>query len=263
MHLRERLRAREPLVGSWVSLADPAVAEMVASLGYDFVLVDMEHTPATLETVEGMARAVDAADGDVPALVRVPGNGHVAIKRVLDLGVRGVMVPMVESAQEARDLVAATRYPPAGVRGVGGGRAADYGLSMEGYVDTADERIVTIAQVETEAGLENVEAIAGVDGLDALFIGPADLSTALGAFGEYDAEAFVAAVDRILGAGRDAGIPVATLSASADGIERWIDWGFDFLMAGADVGHVLAGAARTKGAAERAFADRESPDGSS
>lgn len=260
MHLRDRLRARDPLVGSWVSLGDPAVAEMVASLGFDFVLVDMEHTDATVETVTGMARAVDAADADVPTVVRVPWNDHVIVKRVLDLGVRGVMVPMVGSADEARDLVAATRYPPSGIRGVAAGRAADYGLSIDEYMASADATTVTIAQIETEAGLEEVEAIAAVEDLDALFVGPADLSKALGVFGEYDDPTFVDAVDRILSAAHEADTPVATLAASADDIERWIDWGFDFLMAGVDAAHVLAGAARAKGTAESAFAARDSSD---
>jgi 2-keto-3-deoxy-L-rhamnonate aldolase RhmA len=226
-------------------------------MGFDFALVDMEHTPASFETVTEMTRAVDAADGDTATVARVPWNDPVAIKRVLDVGVQGVMVPMVESGEEAAEFVAATRYPPEGVRGVAAARAADYGLDFEGYVERANEELVTIAQVETRAGLENVADIAAVEGLDALFLGPADLSTALGVFGEYDDETFLDAVDSVLTAAHDEGVPVATLATSDEQIETWVDLGFDFLMAGTDATYVLAGAGRARATAESAFEGRE------
>lgn len=258
MTLGERVRSREPVIGGWVSLTDPAVAEMTASLGFDFVLLDMEHTTASVGTIADMARAVDATGGDVGSIARVPWNDHVVIKRVLDVGVQGVMAPMIGSAGEARDFVDASRYPPDGIRGVAGTRAADYGLSMTEYVATANESIVTVAQIETEAGLENVAEIATVDGLDALFVGPADLSTALGVFGQYDDEAFVSAIEQILSAAHEVDVPVATLATSTDGIERWIELGFDFVMAGVDAAHVLGGASQALRTAERSFEDRDS-----
>jgi 2-keto-3-deoxy-L-rhamnonate aldolase RhmA len=230
---------------------------MTASMGFDFALVDMEHTPASFETVTETTRAVDAADGDTATIARAPWNDPVAIKRILDAGVQGVMVPMVESAEEAEAFVEATRYPPEGIRGVAGARAADYGLSLGEYVAEANERIVTIAQVETEAGLANVEEIAAVDGLDALFVGPADLSTALGIFGEYDHPEFDAAVETILETAHAEDVPVSTLAASGDQIEDWVDRGFDFLMAGIDASYVMAGAGRAKATAEAAFEARE------
>ena len=255
--LRQRVRAGEPVVGSWVSLSDPAVAEMTAGLDFDFALVDMEHAPSSFETITDLTRGVDAADGDTATVARVPWNDHVAIKRVLDVGVDGVMVPMIGSADEARELVEATRYPPAGVRGVAAARAADYGLSFQEYVDRANESILTIGQIETTAGVENVEEIVRVEGLDALFVGPADLSTAVGAFGEYESEAFLEAVERVLDAADDADVPVSTLATSPDQIGQWVDLGFDFLIAGIDASYVLSGAARAKGEAEEAFEERE------
>lgn len=258
MALREQIRAREPVVGSWLTLADPAVGEMTAELGFDFVVIDIEHTPSSLETVGRMARAVDAASGDTGTIVRLPWNDPVVIKRVLDLGVSGVMAPMVGDAGEARSLVDATRYPPDGIRGVAGGRAARYGLDLPEYFHRANEEVLAIAQIETEAGFENVEEIARVEGLDALFVGPSDLSANLGMYGEWDTEEFRDAVDRVLTAGAEAGTAVSTLATRSADIERWIDAGFDFMMAGTDGGHVLSGSIEAKRTFESAVEARES-----
>ena len=198
MSLKPRLADHDPLVGNWLSLSDPAVAELTAELGYDFAMIDMEHTPASLETVTSMVRGVDAADGETAPLVRLPWNDHVTIKRVLDVGVAGVMAPMIESGDDAASFVEATKHPPEGIRGMAGGRAAKYGLETEAYVERANDALVRIAQIETEAGIEHVEEIAATEGLDALFIGPADLSTNLGEYGDVDSEAF-----------REAGLHVA------------------------------------------------------
>lgn len=249
--LRERVRAREPTVGSWVSLSDPAVAEATAETGFDFALVDTEHTTMSLETVGEMARAVDAAAGDTETIVRIPWNDQVRIKRVLDIGVSGVMVPMVESAAEAEEFVAATRYPPDGNRGIAGGRAARYGLDMPEYV-TENEPPLTIAQVETEPGLDNVEDIVAVEGLDAVFVGPADLSAALDMFGQWEDERFVEAVETIVDAAHAEGKPAATIATQVEDVEKWVDMGFDVVMAGIDMSHVMTGAARAKAAWEGA-----------
>jgi 2-keto-3-deoxy-L-rhamnonate aldolase RhmA len=226
-------------LGSWVSIGHPTVAEVKARLGLDFVLVDMEHTIMSLETVENMARAIDAAPGETDTVVRVPWNDPVRLKRVIDIGVAGVMVPMIGSAKEARNLVEALRYPPEGIRGIASSRATGYGRNFEEYVTTANGSILTIVQIETEAGLENVEAIAAVDGVDALFVGPADLSGALDLFAEWDAEEFQHAVGRVIEAGRSTDVPVGTLTADVDDIESTADRGFDFLIAGKDTTELM------------------------
>lgn len=250
--LREQVRAREPTIGSWVSLSDPAVAEATAELGFDFALVDTEHTTTSLETVAEMARAVDAADSETETLVRVPWNDKVRIKRVLDVGVSGVMVPMIESAAEAREFVEATRYPPEGVRGVAGGRAARYGLDLPDYVTDYDAP-VTIAQVETEAGLDNVEEIVAVDGLDAIFVGPADLSAALGIFGQWEDSLFVDAVETIVDAAHAEGMPAATLATQPGDVEKWVAMGFDIVIAGIDMSYIMTGAGEAKATWEGAI----------
>ncbi|MDS0476931.1 aldolase/citrate lyase family protein [Natrinema sp. 1APR25-10V2] len=258
MRLSETIIEQEPAVGSWITLRDPSVAELTAEIGFDFVVLDIEHTPNTMETVIELVRAVDAADSHTEAIVRLPWNDPVVVKRVLDTGASGVMAPMIESEAEAETLVEATRYPPEGVRGVAGSRASRYGLEMEEYYWTASDDIVTIAQIETDRGLENVAEIAAVDGLDALFVGPADLSANLGCYGEWDSEEFLAAVDEIVETAHDAETAVSTLAVQNADIKRWVHRGFDFVMAGIDTTHVLAGSQRAKSTFEEAIEERES-----
>lgn len=250
--LRNRVLDREPTVGCWVSLASPAVAELLAAQPFDFVVLDMEHTEATVETVVHMLRGVDGAAGETDALVRLPSTDRSHVNRVLDAGASGVMVPMIHTAEEARTLAERARYPPEGVRGIAGGRAAAYGQEMGSYLATANDEIVTVCQIESERGLANVADIAAVDQLDALFVGPADLSAALGCLGEFDHPDFEAALDRILGAAKDRDVPVGTLATQAAGPERWVEAGFDFVVAGIDAQFLAAGAAAAREAYESA-----------
>lgn len=248
----DRLRAGEPLVGGWVALSDPAVAELTAP-EFDFVLLDTEHAPNDTETIANLARAVEAAPGEAVPLARALDNDVGAIKRLLDLGLRGVMVPMVETADEAREAVQAAKYPPDGNRGVAGTRASNYGRDLGDYYDRANEETVLLVQIETERGLSNVEAIAAVDGVDALFVGPADLSANLGCFRAFDDERFTEAVDRILAAGDAHDTPVGTLGSTPDGTERFAAMGFDFLIAGVDFVHLQRGNQQARRTADRAL----------
>lgn len=244
MHMRDnikqQLRRGSSPVGTWISIGHPSVAEMSASLGFDFLLMDTEHTTMSLETVADMVRAVDAAPEATEAIVRVPWNDSVQIKRILDIGVDGVMVPMVETAAEARELVKATRYPPEGNRGIAAGRAADYGLKFEEYVRNADGSILTIVQIETKRGLDNVGEIGAVDGIDALFVGPADLSGSLGVFGQWESQQFVDAINKVVTAGQDIDTPVGTLTLDTDDIPVRLSQGFDFLVIGKDIATLAA-----------------------
>lgn len=225
-------------LGTWVSIAHPAVVEINAAVGFEFVLLDAEHTTMSYETVEGLVRAAEAASSPTEPVVRVPDNDPVAIKRVLDIGVSSLMVPMVDSAPEAKSVVDAVRYPPEGDRGIAGSRATDYGLAFESYVEAADDAVLTIVQIESREGLANVEAIAAVDGVDALFVGPSDLSGSLGVFGESDADELADAMDKILAAGAATGVPVGTLVVRPGEIERHVARGFDYLIAGKDAHHL-------------------------
>ena len=234
-HVKDAIETGEQPLGTWLSVGHPTIAEAVAQLDVDFLLVDMEHTTIDLGTVESMARGVDAAPSETETVVRVPWNNPVRLKRVIDIGVAGVMVPMIETADEARQLVRSLQYPPDGIRGVAGSRATGYGKEFEEYVATANGSILTIAQIETQKGMDNAAEIAAVDGIDALFVGPADLSAALGLFGEWESAEFATAMKTIIDAGHDADTPVGTLVTDLETISTRVDQGYDFLVAGKDV----------------------------
>lgn len=227
--------------GTWLSINSPTVAEVTASLPVDFVVIDTEHSAMGLETVENMVRGVDAVDGDTGSIVRVPGNDKDHLKRVLDIGVDGVLVPRIETAEEARDLVEATTYPPEGDRGIASGRASDYGGDFQEYVEHADDLVVTIAQIETKRGVENASEIAAVEGIDAIFIGPADLSGSLGIFAQWDSELLDQYINDAIRASKEHEKPVGTLVIQPEDIETRIDQGFDFLAVGKDTATLGSG----------------------
>lgn len=236
--LNEKFDSGTDIVGAWLSIGHPAVAEVTAAQEFDFVLIDTEHTPIGLETVENMSRGVEAVDGDTNTVVRVPSNDPVRIKRVLDIGVAGIMVPRVESADEAQQIVEAVRYPPNGIRGVASGRATEYGEDFKTYVESADGSIFTIVQIETQTGLDNAEEIAAVNGIDAVFVGPADLSANLGIFAEWENSQLIRAIETVIDAGSSAETPVGTLVVDPKDIETRVEQGFDYLIVGKDTTHL-------------------------
>lgn len=242
--LKRAATAADPLLGSWLSVGHPAVGEMVGRLGYDFAAVDLEHAPTSFETAENVLRAVDAAPGGTETLVRAAGGGGDPdeLKRVLDLAPDGVMVPMVDAPAEAEAVVEATRYPPEGVRGLGLSRATGYGSETEAYVDRVDDDLARIVQLESERAVANAADIAAVEGIDGVFLGPVDLSMALGTYGEWDDDRFTDAVERVRAAADEAGVAFGTLAVDADSREARLGWGVDFLVAGVDTLHLLDGA---------------------
>ncbi|MFC7072790.1 HpcH/HpaI aldolase/citrate lyase family protein [Halovenus rubra] len=240
--LRTVTQAESTLLGSWQVVPHPAVAELVASFGYDFVGIDMEHSPATDETLADLLRAVDAVDGETETLVRVADDDPTTLQRTLDLGPDAVLVPMVHTAEQAEAIVDTVRYPPKGSRGVGPGRAATYGRTLNEQVTADDEAFATHVQLESEQAIENVDEIATVEGIDGVFIGPIDLSMALDCFGEWDTEQFTTAVDHALTAARDADVAVGTFAASEQDREQRMTWGVDYLVAGMDLSYLSDGA---------------------
>lgn len=225
-------------IGTWISIGDPAVVEINAALGFDFVLIDLEHTATSLETLANMIRAAEAVSDTTEPIVRIPDNDPVTIKRVLDIGVRSIMIPMLNSRAEAESLVNSARYPPEGIRGIAGSRATDYGLNIEEYVSNANDSLFTIVQIETKQAVENVEAIAAIDGIDALFVGPADLSGSLDVFGQLKSPEFKDALDSVLMAGSNANVPVGTLAIQLDKIESLVRQNYDYFIVGKDANHL-------------------------
>ena len=219
-------------IGLWVSLASPYSTELVAGSGFDWLLLDGEHSPNDPPLMLPQLQA--AAPYPVSCIVRPAWNDKVLIKRYLDIGVQTVLVPYVETADEAEAAVAAVRHPPRGVRGVAGvTRASRFGRIAD-YPKRADAEMCVLVQVESRVGLDNVEAIAKVDGIDGVFIGPADLAAGLGHLGDQQhahvQSAIEDAIKRIRGHGKPAGI-LATDDAST---RRYIEWGTTFTAVGLD-----------------------------
>lgn len=243
---KDRLVAGSPLLGLWQSLATPYTAEICARTGFDWLLFDGEHAPNTLQTLLGQLQAV--APFPVEAIARVPSGEPVAIKHYLDLGFTTLLMPMIDSAEHARDVVAATRYPPHGVRGVASAvsRAAGFGANSD-YLATAHLGLTVIVQIESRAGLEAIDAIAGVEGVDALFVGPADLAASLGHLGNPGhaevQQAIAQAKARIDAAGKPAGI----FATSPEDARRRGEEGFSFISIGTDIGLLARGAAALLG----------------
>ena len=235
-------------IGTWTSLSDPASAETAAAAGFDFVVIDTEHSPLGLETVTNCVRAVE--NGGADPVVRTPWNDPVRIKRLLDIGPAGLFVPMVDTAEEAKAAVEAMRYPPDGVRGVAGSRATGYGRNFEEYVTDTYRDVTLITQLETETAVENADAIAGTEGVDGLFVGPADLSASLGVIGQFDHPDLHDAIETVLSAGERTGVPVGTLGVDRDALEALGGLDFDYMIAGTDTSHLRSGQERSLSAAE-------------
>lgn len=223
-----------PLVGMWVCSGSPLLAEVAAGSGLDWLLIDMEHSANTLETVQLQLQAVAAYP--VTPVVRAPFNDPVAIKQILDLGAQNIIVPMVSSAAEARAAVAATRYPPEGVRGVGSAlaRSARWNRVDDYLRDSAQHTSLTV-QIETIAGVDAAAEIAAVDGVDAVFVGPSDLSASMGLLGQQTHPDVVAAVERVFAAVRGAGTPVGVNAFDPAAADAYLAAGADFVAVGADV----------------------------
>nr|WP_221189229.1 aldolase/citrate lyase family protein [Microbacterium proteolyticum] len=223
-----------PLAGMWVCSGSAVVTEVAAGSGLDWLLLDMEHSATSLESV--LTQLQVAAAYPVTPVVRVPWNDPVTIKRVLDLGAQNLIVPMISTADEARAAVAATRYPPAGIRGVGSALARSARWNrVDGYLAEAVEHVSLTVQIETASGVANATEIAAVDGVDAVFVGPSDLSASMGLLGQQSHPEVVAAVHAVFAACRDSGTPVGVNAFDPAVAEAYLDAGADFVAVGADV----------------------------
>ncbi|MBS1698744.1 MAG: HpcH/HpaI aldolase/citrate lyase family protein [Actinobacteria bacterium] len=222
------------LIGMWACTGSPLVTEIAAGSGLDWLLIDGEHSANTLDTLQVQLQVVAAYP--ITPLVRVPWNDPVIIKQVLDLGAQNILVPMVSSAAEARAAVAATRYPPAGVRGVGSALARSARWNrVDGYLGDAAQHVSLTVQIETAAGVEAAAEIAAVDGVDAVFVGPSDLAASLGLLGRQTHPDVVAAVERVFAAVTAAGTPVGVNAFDPATADAYIAAGASFVAVGADV----------------------------
>lgn len=238
---KQALRAGKAQIGLWASIPSNYTAEVIAGAGFDWVLLDTEHTPADIETVLSQLQAVAAYPATTP-VVRVPWNDMVTIKRFLDTGVQTLLIPQITTVEEAKDAVRYARYPVAGVRGVAGTTRATRFGRIKNYFATADAEVCLLLQLESEHALKNLETIAAIDGVDGIFIGPADLHASFGQIGHLTHEKVMPVIDdaivRIAKAGKAPGI----LTASEEHARRWLKLGATFVAVGADVGILARGA---------------------
>lgn len=240
-HLKARMAAGDRLDGIWIGSGTETAAEALSQIGFDWLLIDTEHGPVEAAAALPMLRAVSA--GQTEPVVRVAWNDLVLIKRVLDFGAQTLMIPYVQSADEARAAVRATRYPPEGIRGVAGiHRAAQYG-AIPDYLNRANAEIALIIQVETRAAFEALDEIAAVEGVDAIFIGPADLSASMGHLGDSNHPEVVAAIEDAAKRIKAAGKRAAILALDSETARNYAQMGYDMVAAGLDM-HLMVTAAR-------------------
>lgn len=236
----QALKRGQKQIGLWVSLRNNFAAGVVSTSGYDWLLVDMEHNPNDLSTVLSQLDAI--ATGGSSAIVRPPWNDTVQVKRLLDIGAPGLLFPMIQSVEEAEKAVAATRYPPRGVRGVTGTSRANAFGRIKDYYQRVEEETAVLIQLETRVAVENAVAIASVDGVTGVFFGPADIAADIGRIGQPLCDEVWELIMPAAKALMDEGIPVGTLVADADFAARLFAEGFSFVACGSDLGILINGA---------------------
>jgi len=236
--LKEKINNRELTIGSWITLGSTGVAEILANSGFDWLVVDLEHTTISLEQAGELIRTIELVG--VPSLVRLTSNDSNQIKRVLDAGAHGIVVPMVNTADDAINAVAATRYPPTGKRGVGLARAQGYGASFQSYMSWQSEENggpVVVVQIEHIEAVTNLKEILSIEGVDAFIIGPYDLSCSMGIPGEFEDIKFIETINYIRDTGIKLGISAGIHVVEPDLklLEKSITEGYNFVAFSVDI----------------------------
>jgi 4-hydroxy-2-oxoheptanedioate aldolase len=239
-HFKHAIAAGQLQIGLWSSLCSNIAVEVIASSGFDWLLLDTEHSPNEIPDLLTQLQATGR--GTATPIVRPAWNDMVLLKRVLDLGAQSVLVPYVQNPEEAKRAVQAVRYPPAGVRGVAvASRASNYGR-IPNYLKNANSEICLLVQVETRSSLDQLEAIAKVEGVDGVFIGPSDLAASLGHIGHPQHAEVQAALEDAARRLKAVGKPAGILTPNEEEARRYIGWGYTFVAVGADLGLLARGA---------------------
>lgn len=226
------LRDGSVVIGGWVVSEDPTTTELMADVGFDFVVVDTEHAPQTATGLQAHMMALK--DTQATGVVRVLWNDFVRVKQALDVGAEGIVFPWVNSVEQAQAAVASTRYPPRGNRGWGPRRAIRFATDQVDYFHHAEENILVLCQIETQEALDNAEAIARVDGVDALMIGPADFSIGIGVPLDWDCDKFMEGIRRVRRAADAAGKAFGVITSGAARARKWLAEGARVIIAGSD-----------------------------
>jgi 2-keto-3-deoxy-L-rhamnonate aldolase RhmA len=237
---KEKLRKGRPQIGTLVSLGSPSIAEVLSRCGFDWLWIDMEHSPLSLEQTQSL---IQAKEKTCTALVRLPSNDEVWIKRVLDLGADGIIVPHVSTAAEAEMAVTASKYPPTGTRSVGLSRAQCFGMDFASYLHEANDRLAVILQIEHVEGVRNIDSILKVPGVDGIIIGPYDLSGSYGKTGQLQDPEVKQAMKTVNEACKRHHIPLGVFALTPEQGQQYLKLGYQLVSVGVDI-HYLWTAAK-------------------
>jgi len=258
MPFLEKMRQGEICFGTWITFFDPTVTEVLSQCGFDFLFLDTEHAPMTPDLMQNHLLALKGSG--VTSIVRVPWNDRIHIKWILDIGADGIMVPTIRSADELREAVDYSHYPPMGSRGLGPRRPAQYERRYAEYVRRANDEVILVAMIEHIDGVRDIERIVQVRGLTALMLGFNDLSASMGLFPETGHPEVLAAAERVIGVANRQGVPIGLSCGDARCALRWISKGVNFVELGADM-TILREGAEALLAATREGLDRVSLSG--
>jgi 2-keto-3-deoxy-L-rhamnonate aldolase RhmA len=238
--MKDQLQKRHPLIGTMVTIGSSMISEILSSCGFDWLWIDMEHSTINLEQVQHL---VQSMRNNCASIVRVPFNDHIWIKQVLDIGVDGIIVPQVMNAQEAENAIKAAKYPPRGIRGVGGSRAQGYGLNFSNYIQEANDRGLVVLQIEHVDAVRNIEEILQVPGFDAIMIGPSDLAASFGKLGQPQDPEVQTAIETVRSACAKHKMPAGIFALHPEDARKYLKQGFQLVATGID-SHYLWGAAK-------------------
>jgi 4-hydroxy-2-oxoheptanedioate aldolase len=231
IELKKKWKEGKPSPGLWLRIADPAVVDLIADFGFDWVMFDAEHVAYDFQPLQMLLIALKGS-GTVP-LVRVPSNDLVFIKRTLDIGAAGVLVPQIGTIAEVQAAVAACKYPPMGVRGAGPRRPSRYGRFEKEYISTANDQTIVMAMIETVSAVQCIEGIVTVSGLDGIILGPVDLANSMGLYGRFEQPEVQAAISHVIAEARAARMPFGD-GRPADDPADWLNRGAQIIAVGDD-----------------------------
>ena len=228
---RQRLLAGDLLVSTLISSPSAEGIELLSKVGFDWLFIDGEHGP--FDALQ-MQRMLQAAASNCPCVIRVPSHDAIAIKKALDIGAAGIIVPHINNAAQAQAAVHAAKYPPRGSRGVGLARAHEYGISFSDYLETADQKTCVVIQAETRAAIDNIEEIVAIEDVDAILIGPYDLSANVGHTGEVEHPEVLGAIEKVECACKQANTKLGYFGVNAQAVRPYIERGFTLITASVD-----------------------------
>ena len=236
-NIRKILQNNNYVIGSWINTGSPIAAELMAASGFDFLTVDIEHSAVDLPQAQILFQAIRSGNPDCAPLVRLPGNDYATTKRFLDAGATGIIAPLIRTADQAREVVSAAKYPPKGLRGVGFCRANMYGINFDNAVSNANDEVFVCLQIEHIDSVKNIDEILSVPGVDAIFIGPYDLSASMGITRQFDHPKMINAQKRILDACARHGITpgIHVVQPDIEEVKLRINEGYKFIAYSLDI----------------------------